>query len=303
MDHALTAGRHGRWHSRGALFAWLLLAATVAYVATAWYLWQYQRELIFLPSRVEAQTPAGLGLRYDDVWIRVRGTPASLHGWWLPAADAAAPAILYLHGNEENIGANVGHAARLHDLGFAVLLADYRGYGRSDGPFPAEGRVYEDAEAMWSYLTAVRGIDPRRLYIYGHSLGGAVAIHLAVRHPEAAGVIAEGTFTSIRDMARLRYWMFPVDALLHERFDSLSEVRRLAIPVLFVHGTADVEVPYTMSVRLFDAAPEPRSLVLIPDGAHEDSAIVGDARYARAMRDFTDGTRQRGSDTSGAGRR
>ena len=293
MDHALTAGRHGRSHSPPALAAWLVLLVAVAYGAAGWYLWRHQREFIFLPTRVEAQTPAGPRVPYGDVWIRLRGTPASLHGWWLPATDAAAPTVVYLHGNDQNIGANVAHVARLHDLGFAVLLADYRGYGQSDGPFPSERQVYEDAEAMWTYLTTVRGVDPRRLYIYGHSLGGAVAIHLAVRHPDAAGLIAESTFTSMGDMARRQYWMFPVDALLDQRFDSLSEVRKIAIPVLFVHGTADVDVPFTMSVRLFDAAPEPKSLVLIPDGAHEDSAILGDGRYARALLDFADATRPR----------
>ena len=103
-------------------------------------------------------------------------------------ADTAAPTFLYLHGNDLNIGGNVEHVAGLDDrLGFSVLAVDYRGYGRSGGAFPSETQLYEDAEAAWDYLVHDRRVDPKQTFIYGHSLGGAVAIELALRRPEAAG--------------------------------------------------------------------------------------------------------------------
>jgi pimeloyl-ACP methyl ester carboxylesterase len=260
--------------------------AVVAYAGACWHLWQQQRDIIFVPSRDLRQTPADAGLDYEDVWLVSRGGADKLHGWWLPSSGPSAPTMLYLHGNDLNIGGNVERIARLYRMGFNVFAVDYRGYGKSDGGMPSEASVYEDAESAWTYVVQERRADPRRTVIYGHSLGGAVAIDLALRHPEARALIAESTFTSMSDMARLAYWMFPVDWLLEQRFDALSKVRRLQVPVLLIHGTADNEVPYAMSQRLFDAAPEPKRLVLIPGGGHEDSAAVGETAYTQAVRDF-----------------
>jgi len=262
----------------------LLVVMACAYVGAGWYLWAHQRALIFFPSRDLRHSPADAGLHFEEVWVPVHGSPpASLHGWWLPSGDTERPALLYLHGNDLNIGGNVERVARLNRLGFSVLAVDYRGYGRSGGAFPSEEQLYEDAEAAWRHLVRDRRVDPADAFIYGHSLGGVVAIELAVRHPEAAGLIVEGTFTSMPDMARIGYWMFPVDWLLDQRFDALAKVPRLKVPVLFIHGTTDREVPSSMSERLFVAAGSPKWLTLVPGGGHEDSAEVGGALYTRAV--------------------
>ena len=199
--------------------------------------------------------------------------------------------VLYLHGNGSNVGANVEHANRFHRLGLSVFLIDYRGYGKSQGDFPSESQVYEDAQLAWDYLVKQRGIHPSQIYIYGHSLGGAVAIDLAVRHPEAAGLIVEGSFTSVRAMVDYQkplFSMFPIDLLLTQRFDSISKVDRLQMPVLFIHGTADTVVPPQMSKKLFDAAPEPKQLYIVPDGGHNNSAQIGGAEYLLRVRQFLD---------------
>ena len=271
----------------------LLLMIAAAYVGACWYLLADQRELIFFPSRDVLRSPADVDLKYEEVWVPVPGNqPASLHGWWLQSGDPAAPTFLYLHGNDANIGGNVEHVAGLNRLGFAVLAVDYRGYGKSGGAFPSEAQVYEDAEAAWNYLVQDRRrVDRSQAFIYGHSLGGAVAIELALRHPEAAGLIVESAFTSISEMAKTAYWMFPVDWLLNQRFDALSKVPMLSVPVLFIHGTSDREVPYTMSERLFIAATGRKGLTLVPGGGHEDSARVGGTLYAHAVLDFVQSVR------------
>jgi pimeloyl-ACP methyl ester carboxylesterase len=269
------------------ILRYCLALLALGYAGANVYLLVMQRELIFQPSREVLKTPAHLHLRYDVVWVPTgRDDGASLNGWWAPGSDAGAPVLLYLHGNDLNIGANVEHVARLNAMGFCVLIVDYRGYGNSGGGFPSEAQVYEDAETAWNYLIQVRHTKPARTFIYGHSLGAAIAIHLAVTHPEAGGLIVESAFTSMRDMAELSYPFFPVDWLLNQRFDSLAEMPRLHMPVLFIHGEADAIAPYTMSERLYRAAKPPKRLALIPGAGHEDSATVGGARYSNAVREF-----------------
>ncbi|MEG5019077.1 alpha/beta fold hydrolase [Microcoleus sp. B4-C2] len=215
------------------------------------------------------------------------------HGGTAPTKNETAlglgKVVLYLHGNASNVGSNVEHAYRFHGLGLSVFVMDYRGYGKSQGDFPSESQVYEDAQLAWDYLVKQRGINPNQIYLYGHSLGGAIAIDLALRHPEAAGVIVEGSFTSTRAMVNFQkglFWMFPIDVLLTQRFDSLSKVDRLQMPVLFIHGAADNVVPVEMTKKLFDAAPEPKQLYIVPDGGHTNVAHIGGAEYLQILSQF-----------------
>ena len=260
-----------------------LALLVLAYAGASVYLFAKQRELIFQPRREIIKTPADFGLRFETVWLPSRDN-ALLNGWWVPNTNPAAPSLLYLHGNDGNIGANAEHAARLNAMGFSVLVFDYRGYGTSGGGFPSEAAAYEDAEAAWNYLLGALHARPEKTFIYGHSLGGAIAIDLAVKHPEAGGLIVESTFTSMRDMAESRYAYFPIDWLLNQRFDSFAKIGRVRAPVLFIHGKADTVIPYAMTERLYGAATSPKKLVLIPGAGHDNSATVGKAAYADAVR-------------------
>jgi pimeloyl-ACP methyl ester carboxylesterase len=271
---------------------------TIAYAAASWFLFAKQSKFIFFPTRAIETTPEALQLKYQDVWLPVptkTGDPEYVHGWWIPASNTppnpplARGVVLYLHGNGLNIGANVEHANRFHQLGLSVLLVDYRGYGQSKGNFPSESQVYEDVKIAWDYLVKERGIQPQKIYIYGHSLGGAIAIDLAVRHPEAGALIVEGSFTSTRQMVDFQkglFWMFPIDFLLTQRFDSISKVDRLQMPVLFIHGTSDTVVPVEMSRQLFDAAPEPKQLYIVPDAGHNNVAQFAGTPYLQKVRQF-----------------
>ena len=263
-------------------------AIALLYVAGCAYMWTTQRDHIFEPTPLLQTTPDRLGLKFEELRIPV-GSGADkgeLQAWWVPAANSDAPTFLYLHGNDRNIGNNLQHTLRLHNLGFNVLLPDYRGYGNSTGGKPSEAKVYEDAEAAWQYLIKQRGVNPRHAFIYGHSLGGAIAIDLAVHHPEAAGLITESTFTSIEAMGELEYGYLPVGLLLNQRFDSLQKIARLKIPVLLIHGTWDKQVPVRMAQQLYDAAPQPKTLTLIKGGEHGNSATIGWIEYRDAVSAF-----------------
>ena len=200
------------------------------------YLWARQAHFIFSPERNIAKTPAEYQLTFEDVYVTVnddKGKDERIHAWWIPAETPGDRTLLYLHGSALNIGANITHARRFHQMGFSVLLVSYRGYGKSDGTFPTESQVYSDAQAAWTYLVDQKNIDPKAIFIYGHSMGGAVAIQLAVNHPTAGGLIVEAAFTSIPDMARRipKYRIFPLELIVHQRFDSIKKVSGLRVPV------------------------------------------------------------------------
>ncbi|MBW4699225.1 MAG: lysophospholipase [Aphanocapsa lilacina HA4352-LM1] len=265
----------------------LIVLALVLYAGACAYLRQVQERFIFFPEREVTETPATYGLDYEDVYLPLEKD--QLHGWWIPADRPDAPVVLYLHGNGINVGANAEHAHRLqHRLGFTVFLFDYRGYGKSSGPFPAEDRVYADAERAWQYLVRERRIDPGRILLYGHSLGGAVAVEMAVRHPEVAGVVVESSFTSILEMTAAQRWtrFFPVAWLLHQRFDSIAKMSRLQVPVLFIHGRRDRVISHTMSERNYAAASQPKRLLLVAGGDHATNAVEGGSLYLEEFRAF-----------------
>jgi alpha-beta hydrolase superfamily lysophospholipase len=253
-----------------------------------------QRELIFQPVKAYTASPADHGLAFEDVWLdvpRVAGEGAErVHGWWIPAGVPDAPSVLYLHGARWSLGGNLFRIARWQRMGFNVLAIDYRGFGRSDGELPSETQAYADARAAWAALVAREPRAARR-YVYGHSLGGAVAIDLATRRTDLAGLIVESSFTSIRDMAETtKYGFLPVGLILTQRFDSLAKVPTLAVPVLFVHGTGDRWVPSAMSERLHAAAPEPKRLLLVDGGGHSNVSGIAFDEYRRAIHEFVAST-------------
>ncbi|MEA5471094.1 alpha/beta hydrolase [Spirulina sp. 06S082] len=261
-----------------------LVAIAGFYLLLCFLLWRYQTRLIFFPSTHIKSVPTDVRMAYEDVFLAVRED--QLHGWWIPSDTENTPTILYLHGNGSNVGDLVARTRILQQLGYRLFLLDYRGYGRSSGPFPNEKRVYEDAETAWRYLTERRGIPPQRIIIYGRSLGSAIAFHLAIRHPDAAGIIVESPFPSMRVVAASRLPLLPVDWLLNQHFDSLEKVRDLQIPVLAIWGTADREIPPTSSQILYNAIPTAKTRVLIEGGGHTNLPRLGGDRYTTAIQDF-----------------
>jgi len=265
----------------------------VIYALASTYLWARQAQFIFRPERIITSTPADYNLPFEDIYIEVNDgneKTERIHAWWLPAESFSDRYLLYLHGSALNIGANISHARRFHQMGFSVFLVSYRGYGKSDGAFPCEAQVYSDARAAWSFMVGQKGIDPESIFIYGHSLGGAVAIQLAVDQPDAGGLIVEAAFTSIADLAQRipKYRIFPIELIVNQRFDSIGKVDHLQVPVLYIHGTKDKLVPHQMSRALYKRTASAKQLKFIPGGGHNNSAAVGGAEYLRAVGDFID---------------
>lgn len=225
-------------------------------------------------------------MAHEDVWIPVGD--GQVHGWWLPNQEKGNLTFLYLHGNAANISQNLTWALKLHGIGASILMIDYRGYGLSSGPFPSESQLYEDALAGWNFLRQEQNIPASKIVIYGHSIGGAVGVHLANEVSDAAGLIVESSFTSLTEMAqRSNYgnW-FPVGRLLTQKFESIAKVPDLDMPVLYIHGVEDASVPATMSQQLYEATPAPKELWLVPNADHNDVVEQAGAEFQQSIQRF-----------------
>ncbi|HWL29000.1 MAG TPA: alpha/beta fold hydrolase [Burkholderiaceae bacterium] len=236
----------------------LIAACVLALSATAGYAWidRWQRTAIFSvelgESRWWREPPPG-----TVVFDIPLPDQQKIRAWYLPQDRPDAPTVLYLHGSRWNLNDSVARIERWADMGFSVLAIDYRGFGTSSPLLPSESSVIQDATAALHEL-ARRQPDAGRRFVYGHSLGGAVAVALSVQQdrPAIAGLIIESTFTNIRDMiAATRWSAIPgLRFFVTQPFDSLDAIKRIREPVLIIHGTEDRIVPHAMSDALFNAA-------------------------------------------------
>jgi hypothetical protein len=254
------------------LGVWLLMSVFVYFM---------QPSLVYFPLRELDFTPAALDLDYEEVELAT-ADGERLHGWWVERR-AARGALLFLHGNGGNISHRLESIRLFHDLGLSVLIIDYRGYGRSTGR-PGEIGTYRDAEAAWDHLTRARGVDPRRIILYGESLGGAVATWLAARVRCGALILTAG-MTSVADMGRHYYPFLPVRWLVRIRYPAIDLIGGVHCPVLVMHSPTDEIVPFEMGRRLFEAAPPPKSFLEL-SGGHNDGFLLSSDKVAAATREF-----------------
>ena len=247
-----------------------------------------QREWIFQPSDRSwggAQSTTDM----QDVWIDFQSRSTSkaerLHGLWLAHERADAPVLLYLHGARWNVSGSAGRIRRMQALGFSVLAIDYRGFGQSSAGLPSEITAGEDARAAWDWLAGQHPGKPR--YIFGHSLGGAIAIDLAAKVKDEQGVMVEGTFTSIPDVVSSYKWgWLPVSMLITQRFESVNKVNQIGSPLLVVHGSDDTTIPADLGRKLFDKATGRKQFVLVEGGSHFNTNAVGKSQYQRALQEL-----------------
>lgn len=245
-----------------------------------------QRALIFQPI---AQNWTSANLQdMQDVWIDFhsvqRQYQVQLHGYWLEGPTPDAPALLYLHGSRWNVTASADRIRHLQQQGFAVLAIDYRGFGQTRPlELPCETSVREDALAAWHWLHEQHPQKDR--YIFGHSLGGAIAIDLATYVPNERGVLVEGTFTNVRDVVRVfkKWGNLPIEPFITQKFDSISKVAEIGSPLLVVHGERDGVIPAELGHQLFQAAQYPKQWVLVKDGTHHNTHRMATQLYQAAI--------------------
>ncbi|MEM9290082.1 MAG: alpha/beta hydrolase [Acidobacteriota bacterium] len=231
------------------------------------------------PPETPPETPL---FRPQDQWFETVDR-VSLHGWWIPHSQARCT-VLYCHGKNGSLGQWIEALAHLHGIGTSILAFDYRGYGYSEGK-PSESGVFRDVRAAFDHLVGPLGVSAETVILFGHSLGGAVAID-AARSVPAAGLVVESTFTDLRAMARSRYPKAPVHWLTRNQFKNLSKVRTLRLPKLFLHGTEDEMVPLSMSEQLYSRAREPKRFFAVEGAGHNDLHRRGGLPYEQTLANF-----------------
>jgi uncharacterized protein len=267
--------------------ATLAAAALLLVLAGCATLDEKQREWIFQPSDRTWAGGAAAAEGMGEVWIEFASrdadaAPVRLHGLWLAQANPDAPTLLYLHGARWDVRSSAQRMRRMHELGFSVLGIDYRGFGRSTPALPSETLAHEDALAAWRWLAAQRPHAKR--YLFGHSLGGAIAVRLAGDVGDAAGLIVEGGFPSIPEVVKTMKWgWLPVTPLITQRFDAGTHIERVKAPLLVVHGSEDHLIQPTLGRALYERAPGPKRFVLVDGGTHHNTNAVGHEAYREAL--------------------
>ncbi len=261
--------------------------------------WQRQAALRPTPTQAGQAEAAASSWRPGDVRLTLPATDAPRQQvaiWWLPQPDPQAPALLYLHGTFRNLYHNLPKIEALRSAGFAVLAVDYRGWGDSSVMVPSEASINADAALAWAELQRHQG-DPARRFIYGHSMGGAVAVTLAsgLKYgSDYAALVLESTFTSLPELAAAAgFWGRIAGAATTLEFDSLSRIGRVDAPLLMLHGDADKTVPVALGRRLRDAAPAGVRWVEIAGGTHSRLDSEAPEIYQQALRQIMNTTKTR----------
>jgi len=272
-------------------WVWLLLIVTTL-MGGCTVLSDIERQLVFRPIVGESRSYAGPPKNTNEVWIP--SGAAVLHAWWVTTGKAhnaaPAPVLLYLHGQRWNLSGHADRIARLHELGFDILAIDYQGFGRSSAALPSESSVVSDAHAAWKWL--LPQLEPAQpIYIYGHSLGAAIAVQLATDlsvSERVAGLILDSAFTSMPDAAGQLPglgWL-PIHGLMTQRFDSVATINQVTVPILFLHGSNDTVVPIKLGRALYDAAVGSRQWVVIDGAGHSDTLLSTGKEPRKALRAF-----------------
>jgi hypothetical protein len=247
---------------------------------------EQQRRWILMPTERSMQWYGGPTDGMEEHWIEFRskasGEPVRLHALWHPHGRANAPVALYLHGARRTVEGSAFRIRHLRDLGFSVLAIDYRGFGKSTAELASEELAYEDARAAWDWLGERHGTRER--YIFGHSLGGAIAVQLASEVDGVRGLVVEGTFPSIPAVFRsLKWGWLPLEPFITQRFDAGARIGRVRAPVLVVHGSADRVIAPELGRALYEKAPAPKHFVLVEGGSHYSSGQYGREQVREAM--------------------
>ncbi|NXN77182.1 ABHDD protein, partial [Bombycilla garrulus] len=259
-----------------------IILLILIFVSIAGILYKFQDVLLYFPEQPSSSrlyVPMPTGIPHENIFIKTKdGVLLNLILLRYTGDNAAySPTIIYFHGNAGNIGHRLPNALlMLVNLKVNLILVDYRGYGKSEGEASEEG-LYLDSEAVLDYVMTRSDLDKTKIFLFGRSLGGAVAIHLASENSHRiSAIVVENTFLSIPYMASTLFSFFPMRYLplwcYKNKFLSYRKISQCRMPSLFISGLSDQLIPPVMMKQLYELSPaRTKRLAIFPDGTHNDT--------------------------------
>ncbi|MBX3034084.1 MAG: alpha/beta hydrolase [Bdellovibrionaceae bacterium] len=248
----------------------------------------------YYPTSKTYFDPAQAGLRPEDVTFTT-GSGEKIHAWWFESAVRPSKGtIVFFHGNAENLTSHFASLMWLPKEGYSYLIFDYPGYGRSTGRTTAKGTVEAGHAALeWVH----RNKDPRPLIIYGHSLGGNVALRTALElrgEIPYKAIVIDASFPSYQKIAANKlsqFWITwplqPLAYLLVSDSYAPKGIQQLSpVPMLIIHGQSDLAVEPEYGERLYELAGDPKEIWRIPGGVHGSTFWSHDLVYRRKFLDY-----------------
>jgi len=262
---------------------WIVIGVVLVVGVKLWVVWA-QKWMSFYPNPQHEELIGGETMGFSEVSIPT-SDGLKLNAWWRPP-DSGRATILFFGGNAGTIADRHMFLSALAGSGYGILGVNYRGYSGSEGS-PSEKGIYIDGLSACDYLTDDQGISLDSIVVYGQSIGGTVATHIAF-HRSTAGMVLESSFTTAQDMAKRVIPILPLWLLMTYRFDNLGRVSKIECPKLFVHGKRDQTVPFAHGERLFNNAREPKRFYPIFGAMHNDILESGGADYLDFLQEFID---------------
>ena len=257
-----------------------LLGIVYFFFLTGIYL--LQEKIIFMPTSeiyLEIDTEK-IGAEEFNLEI---DKSTNINGYFVKTENATKT-IIFSHGNGGNITNNFSRIALAKKMGLNLAIFDYRGYGKSTGKIASEEDIYQDAEAVYEYVTDEMEIPRDSIVFWGQSLGGAVATEMNLRHP-ADKLILESTFTSMNDLSPAVFKYGVPRFLKKYKFNNLEKLAKFSTPIMIIHSPEDEMINYSNAEKLFENSGENKELI-ITDGTHNDGLLEKFADYEERIKQF-----------------
>jgi fermentation-respiration switch protein FrsA (DUF1100 family) len=261
----------------GSMLISVIVVLFIAYSLLGWTLYFMQPTFLYKPVRGVPYTPGELGLDFEDVVFK-SGDGIQLTGWYIHARDSELT-VLFCQGNGGNMMYCLDSINFLYNLGLNCFIFDYRGYGSSRGKTSEDG-TYLDAFAAYDWLTKEKKLSPDNIIIFGRSLGGSIAAHLAGKR-RAKALIIESSFTSYLDIGSRFYPYMPVRWFARFNYNTIDYIRNVYCPIMIIHSRNDELIPFEFGRELYEAANEPKEFVEI-FGSHNDGFLMSGEIYKKA---------------------
>ena len=246
----------------------IIIAIVGIYIAVVAAAYVRQRGMMYFPDALRI-APEEVEADASEI-IFTSGDATELVAWFR-APEPGEPTVLYFPGNAGSIAWRSERMKYLAAKGYGYLFLNYRGYGGSGGSPTEEGLI---ADGLAAYQELIRrGIDGNRIFLFGESLGAAVAVQVASQR-EVKAVVLEAPFTSAVDVAVKTYPYLPARLLMKDRFESVNHIKFIAAPLLIVHGELDQVVPFALGEKLYQDALEPKFFMAVRDAGHNELDIA-----------------------------